>query len=131
MLNDLLTDQLDLLLMTSRRAFRVSQDAWAGPSLEKIASSSVLGWHGGDLNGETGATGVVAAGGEHEDLVGDLIRFTRRLPSETRTVTVYILEAAEIPTDFSIARRCFFHLGLLANETLDVEVDVIEVALDE
>lgn len=124
--SDVLAAQRDAALLVSRRAFPESQRLWDGPAVRKAASGASLAWHGGDLNPETGATGLVMRGGAYEDLVGELVRFTRRSASGDRSATVYILEPADRDTDFSIARRAFLSLGLLANESLIVDVDVVE-----
>lgn len=125
-LDDILRAQKDPVLMVSRRALPESQRIWDGPSIRRVAGEASLAWHGGDLNSETGATGLVRRGGPYEDLVGELVRITRRLPSGDRSVIVYVLETADRETDLSVSRRAFLSIGNLANESLAVEVDVVE-----
>lgn len=125
-LRDVLDAQRDPALLISRRALPEAQALWDGPVIRSISVDAMLAWHGGELDPETGATGLVLRGGEHEDLIGELVRFTRRLPLGDRSVIVYITGSADRETDFSISRRSFLKLGHLAHESISVEVEVVE-----
>lgn len=118
--------QVDPMLLISRRAFPESQRLWAGPSTRLAAIAASCGWHGGDFSSEVGATALVARGSAYEDLVGEIVRVTRRRTTGDRSVLVYVLETADRQADISLQRRAFSALGHLANEELTVELDVVE-----
>lgn len=119
--------QKDPMLMISRRAFPEAQRLWEGPSLRRAAVGASLGWHDGDFHPETGAVALVQRGGAYEELVGDVLRLTRRMGTGDRTALVYVVETADREVDLSIARRTFMALGHLADEQLVVDLDVVEV----
>lgn len=120
-----LTDQLDLDLMHSRRAFPVAQGLLAGAVLRIAAEAAVVGWHGSDLHPETGSVALVREDGEFTDLVGQIIRIERPIPGSSRSVYAYVYGTAPIADDLSLARRCFLGLGILANEVLTCSVEVL------
>jgi hypothetical protein len=118
-------DQLDLNLMMSRRAFPVAQAAFEGAVLRTAAANAVIGFHGSDTSAETGAVALVREDGDHVDLVGEIVRVSRRLSGETRTVLVYVFGTGPILDDLSLTRRGFMGLGILAAETLECSIEVI------
>lgn len=112
-------------LMVARRAFPVAQELLAGPVLRKAAIAARIGWHNNDVCAETGPVAVVPAGGQLEELVGEVVVVKRRLPEAIRGVYVYVVGRSPVIDDLSLSRRAFLHLGLLASEFLECSVEVI------
>lgn len=119
------TQQLDLDLMMSRRAYPVAQEAFSGPVLRVAAEEAAIGWHGAELHPETGSVALVREDGPFVELVGEIVRIERRLASETRVVFAYVYATAAILDDLSLARRTFMGLGILANENLVCSIGVV------
>lgn len=118
-------DQLDLKLMRARRAFPVAQELLSGPTLRLAATAAQIGWHGSDTHPETGSVALVSESGEYADLVGHLIRVERHLAGEERFVYAYVIATGPVIDDFSLSRRTFLGLGILANEVLSCSVEVL------
>lgn len=119
-------DQLDLDLMHARRAFPVAQELLSGPVLRLAAEEAQIGWHGSDTHPETGSVALVSESGDFVDLVGHLIRVERQLAGGQRSVYAYVLATAAVADDdFSLTRRTFLGLGVLANEVLTCSVEVL------
>ena len=83
------------------------------------------GWHDTQTHPETGAFALVRTGAGLDDLVGEILRVTSAAPS-ARSVYVYCLGSAGVPTDLSLTRRGFAALGLLSLESLACLVEVVE-----
>lgn len=118
-------DQLDLNLMMSRRAFPTAQEAFEGAVLRTAAASAMVGFHGSDTSPETGAVALVREDGDYVDLVGEIVRVSRRLSGGTRSALVYVVGTGPILDDLSLSRRAFMALGILASETLECSIEVI------
>lgn len=118
-------DQTDRDLMISRRAYAIAQELLAGPVLRLASEAAQVGWHGTQTHPETGSVALVREDGEFVDLVGHVVRVERNLPAETRAIYAYVYATAPIADDFSLARRTFFGLGILANEVLSCQVEVL------
>lgn len=119
-------DQLDLDLMHSRRAFPVAQALLEGPALRLAAEEAQIGWHGTETHPESGSVALVSESGGFADLVGKIVRIERQLAGEERSVYAYVLAtAAVVADDFSLSRRTFLGLGILANEVLTCSVEVL------
>lgn len=124
---DPLAAQRDTELMMSRRAFPVAQDAFAGPVLREVSAAAAVGWYYTDLHREIGSIALVRENGPHVDLVGEIVKVTRTMATETRVVYAYVYATAPIleEWDLALSRRAFLGLGILANEQLDCRVEVI------
>lgn len=122
---DFLTAQADLDLMTSRQAFAVAQAAFDGPSLRVASAAAAVSWHGTELHPEGGSVALVREDGDFADLVGEIVMLARPLPTVTRTVFAYVVGTAPIVDDISLARRPFMGLGILANEYVTCQMDVV------
>lgn len=89
----------------------------------------VCGWHGDTASGdpETGAFAVVQPGGRFADLVGERLQVALAEGIERRHVFVYCHNAVRIADDeeLSLTRRAFLALGLLAEDSLKVNVTVV------
>jgi hypothetical protein len=118
-------DQTDRDLMISRRAYAVAQELLAGPVLRLASEAAEIGWHGTQTHPESGSVALVREDDIYRSLVGHVIRIERNLPAETRSVYAYVYATAPIADDFSLARRTFFGLGILANEVLTCQVEVL------
>lgn len=117
--------QLDLDLMNSRRAFPEAQALFDGAALSLVAEGAKIAWHGSDLHPETGCIALVREDGPHVDLIGEIVKVSRTLPTKRRTVFAYVYATAAIDADLSLARRTFMGLGILANESLDCRLEII------
>lgn len=124
-LTEFLDEQNDADLQLSRRALAVSQAAWEGPAASTAAASASVVWHGSDAHKETGAIGLVPVEGELGELVGNIVRVTRIEGFRRRSVCVYVFDAVDMTGDLSLARRPFLQLGLLANESIECQIEVI------
>lgn len=125
-LTDRLAEQVDLDLQLSRRAMIVSQEAWDGPARSVASPAATVGWHGTDVNRETGAVALVTMDGPLSDLVGDIVRVTRIRGGVTRrSVMVYVIDRVDAEVAMSLSRRAFQELGILANESIDALVEVL------
>lgn len=121
-----LKDQVDPKLMMSRRAFPVSQLAWAGAPVRQVGSELAIGWHDSSATGETGAIALVNQTGNYLDLIGEIIRVTTTTPGgRERSSLVYVYEMASLDVDISLSRRAFLALGLLPTESLLGKVETI------
>lgn len=110
-------------LMASRRAWPKAQELLAGVPERRLPGLLPVGWHGTETEPEPVA--VVRRGGDHEDLIGEILKVTRADVAQ-RSVFVYVFGARGIPPEceLSLPRRAFFDLGLLALESLDCIVEV-------
>jgi len=122
---DFLAAQADLDLQMARRAFPVAQAAFDGPVHDLAAEAADVGWHDTSTNPETGSIALVREDSELVELVGDIVKISRAMPTETRVVFAYVLGTASIVDDLSLARRPFMGLGILANETLSCKIETI------
>lgn len=87
------------------------------------SDDTTCGWYGSAVNAERGAFGMVLAGGEQEDLVGERVRITA---PDGHQVAVYILGRTDkLDSDLAVCRRAFMEIGLLADGSLPVTVEVL------
>lgn len=107
--------------MMGRRAFATAQALFEGVSQTRLAGTPAVGWHGTDVDPETGSFAVVAAGSEYEELIGEIVCIERG----GREVYAFVLGARAVPVDISITRRCFLALGTLGIESLRCVVEVV------
>lgn len=119
------SDQLDTELMISRRAFPVAQALLSGPVLRLVAEAAEIGWHGSQTHPETGSVALVREDGPYVDLVGQIVRIERPVPTEPREVFAYVFATAPILGDISLARRTFMGLGILANESIEGSIGIV------
>jgi hypothetical protein len=124
-LTDFLAAQADADLQLSRRAFSVAQAGFNGGVNELIAEAADISWHGTELHPEAGSIALVREDSDLVDLIGEIIKITRVLPTSTRIVYAYVYATAPIADDISLARRTFMGLGILANELLTCKVETI------
>lgn len=104
-----------------RRAFAAAQAALDGPTLRVVAGLVTVGWHDTSAHPERGCFAVVRRDGPLTDLIGEPLLVSAR----GRSVIVYCMASAAVPTDLSLARRAMMALSTLARETLDCQVEVI------
>lgn len=104
-----------------RRAFPVTQELFAGTPLE-AARTIETGWYDTSVNIESGAFALVQTGAGLDDLIGEICQVT----NGARSVFVYVMQAAAIPTPFALARRAWFAIGNPSDES--VECQVVPVA---
>lgn len=102
--------EVDILI--SRRAIGQGAALWAGGPATAVGSLTV-GWHHTAAHPETGAVALVAYDGLL-DLIGDLLRVTHR----GRSVDVYCVGSAAVPTELSLTRRAFQELAVAAREEI-------------
>lgn len=112
-------------LQLARRAFPTAQRLLRGGTLREASPAAQIGWHGTEVTPETGSVAVVPTSGPLADLVGEIVVVRRIMPTEIRSVFAYVIGAAPIVDDLSLARRPFLALGLLANESLTCSVEVV------
>lgn len=110
-------------ILAGRRVFAVTQQLFAGAPLRRLPERVSVGWHGTDVDAETGAFAVVRQSWGLDDLIGEVLRLTT---DTGRVCFVYVLGARDVPTDISITRRAFFPtLALLAEESVRCIVEVV------
>lgn len=109
-------------LMWAQRAFPMAQQILGGlgAPVRRLPGLVDVGWHGTEREPTRGATAVVGLGGDQE-LVGEVLKVGRG----RRVVFVYVLGVRAVPTPYSISRRAFLGLGLLAMESLSCVVEVV------
>lgn len=110
-------------IMWGRRAFPTAQQLLGatGVPAQRLPGRVSVGWHGTEVDPETGSFAVVADDSDYGDLIGDVLSVT----SGRRTVFVYVLGSRGVPQPISLCRRPFLALGLLGNESLRCKVEVI------
>jgi hypothetical protein len=109
-------------LMWAQRAFPKAQQLLAatGAPTRRLPGLVDIGWHGTEVEPIAGAVGVIGLGGD-QDLLGEVVRVS----NGTRSIYVYLLGVRAVPTPYSVSRRAFLGLGLLAIERLACVVEVI------
>lgn len=107
-------------LLDGRRAFPEAQRLFAGVALRRLPERVDVGWHGTDIDVETGAFAVVRDGAGLDDLIGEILIVS----VGTRSVLVFVMGARAVPQDISLSRRGFLALGLLAKESIRCVVEV-------
>lgn len=122
---DFLAAQADEDLQLARRAFAVAQAGLAGASLRIFSEVAEVSWHDTSTHPETGCIALVREDEGLADLVGEIVKVSRTMPTTTRVVYAYVLGTAPIADDISLSRRTFMGLGILANELLTCRVDVV------
>lgn len=107
-------------LMIAARAFPEAQRLLAGEPSLTVGQIS-LGWHDTAADGTTGAAAVARSGGPYEELIGEVLRVTYG-PNEA---FVLVVGRAAVAADLSLARRAFFALAPLSEETIDAVVEIV------
>jgi hypothetical protein len=105
----------EIEISQGQRAWGASQALLGAPSTTMLGMIKT-GWYDTQTSPYRGAFALVNRGGPYEALVGEVLELTRG----TRTSYVYVVGAANLPTDFALARRAFLSLGALWNMTIDV-----------
>lgn len=112
----------------ARRAFDSAQ-AVLGSTGAVLGSrtNGSCGWHGTWLDPEPqgGSFAIVQEDGPMAEMVGDRVRIST---SDGRSVAAYVHRAMDLDADgddISVSRRLFAELGLLAQESLSVQVEVL------
>lgn len=108
-------------LLDSRRAWPQAQAIFAGTPLRRLASRVEVGWHGNDVDSETGACAVVRDGAGLDDLIGEVIRVS----IDSREAFVWVRGSRGVPHDISLTRRAMLSLGLLTHESIACVIEVI------
>lgn len=109
-------------VLDARRAFATAQQLLAGVAVERVEGLVAVGWYDTAVNPETGSFALVRREGPLTDLIGEIVHVS----AGDRSVFAYVLGSAGVPTDLALARRAFFALGLLALESLDCVVEVVQ-----
>jgi hypothetical protein len=78
-------------------------------------------WYDTAINEHEGAFCMVQAGSEMEDLIGDVVE-VRYLD---KTIYVYCVGAADLATDYALARTAFFWIELLDRDQISVGVQPV------
>lgn len=113
-------------IAAGRRALAEAQAALDGATLRTIDTVTV-GWHDTAAHPERGAFAVVSRDGAYADLAGDtLIGEPLRVSARGRSVIVYCVASAAVPTDLSLTRRAWAQLSTLARDTLPCQVEILE-----
>jgi hypothetical protein len=108
-------------LLSARRAFPVAQQLLAGVPILTPPLDVSVGWYDTALDPERGSFAVVAEGGEHEDLIGEVIAVTYR----GRSVNAYVLGARGISTEFALQRRAFLAIAVPSTESVQAQAEVL------
>jgi len=104
----------------AERAFPKAQELLAGVPLRSLGLMTV-GWHDTQTHPKAGSFAVVADGAGLDDLIGEVLRFSRG----EREVFALVFAARAVPTSLSLARRAFIGIALPALETIELTVEVI------
>lgn len=116
------TDTTEVGVLQGRRAYPVTQQLFAGSPIQRLASSTEVGWHDSNATTESGAFALVLTGGALEQYVGDRVQVTYA----GRSTIVYVVEAvATLPWDISLWRRAFMELAGLPFAPVLADVDLI------
>jgi hypothetical protein len=105
----------------AERAFPKAQELLAGVPLRSLGLIEV-GWHDTQTHPSAGSFALVADGGGLDELIGKVLRVS----ADGREVFALVAGARSLPVVISLARRAFAGLGLLALESSDALVEVIE-----
>lgn len=111
----------EMELNVGRRAFPLTQEKFYGLPVS-APQSLECGWHDTSVNPESGAFALVQQNAGLDDLIGEIVR----VAYGSKMVYVYVLQAAAIPTQFSLYRRAWLGLGRLSLESLECEVAPVE-----
>lgn len=106
-------------IMAISRAFPESQrllDTVPGDNLGVMS----VGWHDTVLSSFTGAAALVRLGGPLEERVGEIMRVTADSGAQC---LVYVVGAADVERNLSLARRAFLAVCPLAQEDVDLLVE--------
>lgn len=104
-----------------RRAFPVTQELFAGTPFG-TALQLQCGWHDTSVNVETGAFAVVQTGAGLDDLIGEIVEVTNGV----NLVYVFVLLAAGVPVQLSLARRAWMALSRPSIESLPCTVQAVQ-----
>jgi hypothetical protein len=108
-------------LLSARRAFPIAQQLLAGVPILTPPLDLSIGWYDTALDPERGSFAVVAEGGEHEDLIGEVIAVSYR----GRSVNAYVLGARGISAELALQRRAFLAIAVPSAESLEAQVEVL------
>lgn len=113
----------ELELLWAVRAFPESQRIFEATGVpgRRLPGLVDVGWHGTETEPIAGATCVLGVGGD-QALRGEVLRISRG----PRRVFVYVLGVRAVPVPYSISRRAFLGLGLLALDSIPCVIEVVE-----
>ena len=120
-------DQLDPVLMVSRRAFPLAQQLLAGGVAEIAHRAARVIWYGSATFPEIGACAIVQEETEMEELVGEVLRCSTAIQGIEQWVYVYCVGALPLlDVELGLSRRAFLELAPLSTEVLEpVVVEVV------
>lgn len=108
-------------IVKAQRPFPQAQELLAGTPVSRVPNYVDVGWYDSSVDARRGAF-CFAATGEHEDLVGDILR----IAVAGRAIYVVCLGQRDIPTPLAVTRRAFFpQLGLLTVSSVPCLVEVV------
>ena len=112
-------------LHVARYGFNTAQAVFLQSTAESRSQRfATCEWYGGKLSEEQGSNALVRSDGPLADLVGERLLVSD--PAGGRSVAVYChAENSQVRTDLSLSRRAFLAIGYLADEVLDVTVEVL------
>lgn len=118
-----LVNTVELEVSVGRRAFPVTQEIFAGSPVGAPATVAT-GWYDSSVDPETGAFALVRTGAGLDALIGEIIEVSYA----QRSVFVYVLADAALPTDFDLglARRAFSALSRLTAVALQTQVVAVQ-----
>lgn len=117
--------QYETELVIGRRSFASAQAAFSlFQGVQSIHTLVSLSWHGTNTDVNEGSFAVVQTGSALEELVGEIVR----VKVDARSVYAYVVTAADISVDMTLARRPFMAVGLLAQSPggLNATVEVLQ-----
>lgn len=109
-----------------RLPFHESQRAFGegGPVASPVFHVN-CGWHGTDLDDETGAFAIVQEGSPLEVLIGERLRISRVDKFDAGQVYVFCHNRFPVVDEISVPRRMFLALGYPAADNFRVKVEVM------
>lgn len=116
-----MSDQVDEEILLARRALPKAQELLAGEVQASSAQSIEVGWYDQNLDVEVPAFAVVHPAGDYADLVGEILKVSRR----GKSVFVYVHRSADAGVDLALCRRAFLELGELWEDTITATVAIV------
>lgn len=125
--SDRTPDETDIYF--SRLPLHEAQAVFALGGVEPSSARLVdAGWHGTFTDPETGSVCLVREGTAMEELLGERIKVTTQEDAVPRAVYAYVhnvVSADSFDWDLSLSRLLFGRIGMLANDTVPVVVEVM------
>ena len=111
-------------ILDGRRSHEAAQRAFAGaPDSAFPRHEAEIGWYDGAVDENEGCFALVRAGGPLDDeLIGRVVRVTWA----DRSIHVYCVGAADLPTDIALHRSAFFRLHMLWRDSLRGSAQVVK-----